>query len=153
MYIHISIKTLALLAGLLAFHAAAADAEHLDYAFEAYDANGGWIASGRLEFIVFGPDEDGQISISASRHQDWVYRYQSYFTGQSNFMQGRIENNRIELGPGIFAHPGYISLSGQFLSRRFGAFEGEWTHRHIRGGHGYFRAWPIGETAKRYGAR
>ena len=142
--------SLTLLAVLLAFRAAAADTEQLDYAFEAYDADGWWIAGGRLELIVVEPSEEGHRSIWARSQQNWVDPYQSFFARRSNLMQGRIEDKRIELVPSLFAHSGYISLSGEFLSRRFGAFEGEWRHRHARGGQGYFRAWPIGETARRY---
>ncbi|NBD95295.1 MAG: hypothetical protein GVY11_02315 [Gammaproteobacteria bacterium] len=151
MFIFVAIKTAVLLVALLAFQAAAAQVAHLDYAFEAYDIDGAWIASGRLELTVLEPHENGHLPLVAGRHAGWVDPHQAIFTPRSRVMQGRIEDDRIELVPSILTHSGYISFSGRFLGHRLGAFEGRWTHRYHRDGQGYFRAWPIGETARRYG--
>ena len=69
MLIQVSIRTFILLAALLAARAAADDIDHLDYAFEAYDADGAWIAGGRLDLIV-GTNQNGHLRVVAGRQRD-----------------------------------------------------------------------------------
>ena len=133
-----------------------AEPERLQYAYQAYDAHGLWVASGRLTLMLFDDPHDHQWNVIASREQQDVYNRQHDFRLGTDIMQGTITQDTIELGPSLFSEPAEIRLYGQFIHSPLGHFDGYWERKRIiqRGaGFGTFQAWPIGETAERYGRR
>jgi len=140
-----------LLVLLLGAQLHAADTGHLRYAYEAFDADGWWIASGHQSITVLSPNKEGYLSLVARSDLNRSDPQQSHFRMRGDFMHGRIEDDSIKLVPSFFTHSGYISLFGRFTRSQFGAFEGHWQHDHNQDGYGHFHAWPVGETARRYG--
>jgi len=139
---YLPLVTIALL--LASLPIAALDGERRVFAYEAFDADGYWLASGKLTFSVDAWPAGEDAAIIALRTQDRIAPEQYLFTLESRVMQGSISDKKIELRPSVLSHSGYISLKGRFLNGPFSPFEGHWTRRHDPGrGPGVFRAWPI----------
>jgi hypothetical protein len=133
-----------------------AEPDRFQYAYQAFDASGLWIASGRLTLTIFDRSDDGSWYVMAAREQQHVYPQQNDFQWGTDIMQGKIMQDTIELRPSLFSDPLGIRLYGQFIGTRWGYFDGHWERSGVRTraeAFGTFQARPIGETARRYGRR